>query len=337
MAAEIKPISGIDDRVPLAEVVPLSTPFTMNIFPTNACNFRCNYCAQSLGPKILKDKYNFEYENMSMKVFETAVEQMKAFSKPFKLMSFMGHGEPLLNKNLPEMIRIAKKAGVADRFEIITNGSCLTHELSKQLIDAGLSALRISLQGLSSAKYLEISNVKLDFDSFLEELEFFYSIRKNSKLFVKVVDTSLENGEEEKFYDLFCECSDRMYIEHIKPVYNGVKYETSTHEVTSDRYGNFHKKRMVCPLCFYMLSLWPNGDVVPCDAIYKPLTLGNVMNNKLLEMWKSEKLRNFWKLQLEKKRMNYSGCSLCCAPDDVSHSLDVLDNNCEEILGRIER
>jgi len=44
MSSEIKPISGIDDRIKLSEKIPLKTPFTLNIFPTNACNFRCSYC-----------------------------------------------------------------------------------------------------------------------------------------------------------------------------------------------------------------------------------------------------------------------------------------------------
>ena len=47
--AERKPFSGVDDRVKLAEVIPLETPFTLNIFPSNICNFKCKYCEHSLG------------------------------------------------------------------------------------------------------------------------------------------------------------------------------------------------------------------------------------------------------------------------------------------------
>ncbi len=337
MSAEIKPISGVEDRVRLADAIPLATPFTMNIFPTNACNFRCNYCAQSLGAKLLHDKYHFVYDTMSMDIFVKAIDQMKQFSEPFKLLSFMGHGEPLLHKALPEMIRMVREAGVAKRIEIITNGACLTHTLSEQLIDAGLSRLRVSLQGLSAKKYWEVSGVQIDFDAFVDELRYFYAIRNGSKLFVKIVDSSLEEGEEQSFYDLFGEFTDRMYIEHIKPVYDGVAYDTLPDEVTIDRYGNSHEKRIVCPLAFYMLALWPNGDVVPCDAIYKPVVLGNVQKDDLVEMWNGQSLRKFWRLQLEKQRVGYPGCDVCCAPDDVSHPLDVLDGFSKTIEEKIRR
>lgn len=336
MTAEIKPISGVDDRVSLAKAVPLDTPFTMNIFPTNACNFCCNYCAQSLGKEYLQREYAFYYESMPMEIFRKAVEQMKSFPEPFKLVSFMGHGEPLLHRDLPEMIRLLREAGVAKRIEIITNGSMLTHELSEKLVAAGLSALRISLQGITSEKYKKISNVILDFDQYMDELRYFSAHRKDCKLFVKVVDTSLDEGEEEKFYELFGDIADRMYVEQIKPVYAGVDYAENVQQVAVDRYGNTHEKRMVCPLIFFMLSLWPNGDVVPCDAIYKPVILGNVQQDTLQDMWQGDRLKEFQRMQLRKQRNKHQDCQKCCAPDDVSHPLDALDEDAEMILKKLQ-
>ena len=33
-----------NQRVPLEQVVPLSTPYIVYIDPSGACNFKCNYC-----------------------------------------------------------------------------------------------------------------------------------------------------------------------------------------------------------------------------------------------------------------------------------------------------
>jgi radical SAM protein with 4Fe4S-binding SPASM domain len=147
-----------------------------------------------------------------------------------------------------------------------------------------------------------------------------------------VVDTSLSEGEEALFYKMFENISDRMYVEKIKPVYAGVDYKESVQEIIVDRYGNTHEKRMVCPLTFYMLSLWPNGDIVPCDAIYKPVVLGNIKNDTLYSMWHSEILQNFQKMQLKKERNKHKDCQKCCAPDDVSHPLDELDSLSNSLL-----
>lgn len=335
MTSEIKPISGVDDRVALAEAIPLATPFTLNVFPTNACNFRCNYCAQSLGTERLQKEYSFSTrEYMEVSTLAAAVKQMQAFPNSFKLVSFMGHGEPLLHKNLPEMVRMVTDAKVAERIEIITNASMLTHSLSERLIQAGLSALRVSLQGITAEKYEKISNVKLGFNRFIEELKYFYSIKDTCKLFVKVVDASLADGEESLFYELFGEISDRMYVERIKPVYDGVDYAEEAQAIRMDRYGNYHEKRIVCPLPFYMLNLWPNGDVVPCDAIYKPVVLGNVYSDTLLDLWQGDSLEAFQLLQLQKQRSEHFACRRCCAPDDVSHPADVLDYYAEGLIKR---
>ena len=77
--ASIAPINNYQNRQSLRDAVPLSTPFTLNVFPTNACNFRCRYCAQSLGTKTLKEKYNFTYDTMSLPLFAKAVEQAQDF------------------------------------------------------------------------------------------------------------------------------------------------------------------------------------------------------------------------------------------------------------------
>lgn len=329
--AEIKPFTGVDDRVCLAEVIPLDTPFTLNIFPSNVCNFRCSYCAQSLGVEKLVQEYGLEQEKMSLDTIKKVAEQAKKFPHRLKLISMMGHGEPLCNSDLPEMIRLMKKANIADRIDIITNASLLTKEYSERLIDAGLDVLRVSLQGLSTEAYEKVCGVKLNYDTFIENLTYFYKHKKQCKVYVKTMDVSLKEGEEQKFYDLFSPISDRMYIDKVKPVYDGVDYSETAKDLTVDRYGNKHQKRVVCPQPFYMLSVWANGDVAPCDALYKANPLGNVHTSSLLEMWKSEELKKFCAFLLEGKKEEHEACRRCCAPDDVAHHSDILDFKREEL------
>ena len=127
-----------------------------------------------------------------------------------------------------------------------------------------------------------------------------------------------------------------MYIEHMLPAYDGVEL-TQGMEVEYDRYGGKTDGiRKVCPLAFYMLGVFPNGDVEPCDTIYKPVVLGNVHEERILDMWHGEKLREFWQLQLEGRREENRRCAHCCAPNDVAHPEDVLDGAAEEILARLE-
>ncbi len=331
--SEIKPLAGMK-RQYLKDVIPLETPYAVYIFPTNLCNFMCNYCGHSLGLEKMKQKYDFCAENMSMNTYQRIIDQLKEFPDKLKVISLTGHGEPLINHELAKMIDYAKRSNVTERIETISNASLLTHELSERLVDAGLDCIRISIQGLSTEKYKDVCKRNIDFLKLVEEIEYLYEHKKQCEIFVKVMDLALEEGEEEKFYKIFYPISDRMYIEQCRPVYSGVKL-TEQIECKEDRYGRKHEPRIVCPLCFYMIGIHPNGDVSPCETIYKPLTLGNIYKDTLIHMWNSEKNREFQKMQLRGERLRNIGCIECCAPDDVAHPEDVLDGSEKELIERL--
>lgn len=321
--AEIKFSAGVE-RKRLKDVIPLETPYAIYFFPTNVCNFRCVYCAHSGGAKQFEAEYGMKPESMSLETFKRAIDQLKDFPDKLKVLNLSGQGEPLLNKNIVEMIRYAKQKDVAERIELISNASMLNHELSRQLVEAGLDCIRISLQGMTSAKYKEICGYTLSMEAFIEEIEFLYRIKGKCDVFVKIMDIALEEGEEEKFYRTFETISDRMFIERCKPVYDGVT-ATQGIRVDTDRYGREHKPRMVCPLPFYMLGILPDGTVSPCETIYVPQKLGNVWNTSLREIWNGEELKSFQQMQMNRQRRNNLQCARCCAPDDVSHPEDDLD------------
>jgi len=163
-----------------------------------------------------------------------------------------------------------------------------------------------------------------------------YKNKGKCDLFVKIMDVALDNDEEDHFYKVFDEISDRMYVERCRPAYNGVPFTTNMDGENLDRRGNTHKHRVVCPLCFFQLGIYPNGDVEPDDTIYKPVILGNVHTDTLKNMWAGKTLHDFWLMQLRGQRSSNPKCAVCVAPDDVSHELDVLDYAASEIINRIE-
>ena len=176
----------------------------------------------------------------------------------------------------------------------------------------------------------------MDFDEFVENIRYFYAHKKQTNLFLKVMDVALDEGEDEKFYELFADCTDRMYIEHMLPAYDGVEM-TKDMVIETDRNGiKTDRIYQVCPLAFYMLGVFPNGDVEPCDTIYKPIVLGNVHSGRILDMWHGEKMHEFWRMQLEGRRSENKRCAICCAANDVAHPEDHLDDDADAILARIE-
>ena len=74
---------------------------------------------------------------------------------------------------LPQVIRYIKEHNWAERIELITNGSLLTHDLSDQLIEAGLTRLIVSVQGINTKTYRDVCGYDIDYPRFINELKYF--------------------------------------------------------------------------------------------------------------------------------------------------------------------
>jgi radical SAM protein with 4Fe4S-binding SPASM domain len=78
-----------------------------------------------------------------------------------------GVGEPLLNKDLPAMVRHLKNRNVYTLFN--SNGILLNHDRQRELIESGLDELRISLDAATAAGYKKIRGSK-EFDRIVDNL-----------------------------------------------------------------------------------------------------------------------------------------------------------------------
>jgi radical SAM protein with 4Fe4S-binding SPASM domain len=86
-----------------------------------------------------------------------------------------GIGEPLLNKELPDIIRHLKKRRVYVLFN--SNGILLNSRRQQDLVAAGLDELRISLDAASSTGYEKIRN-STAFEGIIENLKSLLSLQK---------------------------------------------------------------------------------------------------------------------------------------------------------------
>ena len=107
MKAIIKPRIDLDNRTKLDKVIPLSTPFIINVDPSDKCNFQCKFCPT--GDRVLmRNTPGRNFGTMSLDLFKKIVDDICDFEQPIKVLRLYKDGEPLLNKNFGEMIRYAK-------------------------------------------------------------------------------------------------------------------------------------------------------------------------------------------------------------------------------------
>ena len=85
---------------------------------------------------------------MTMELFHRILDEVKEYAHT---MQFYFQGEPLLNKQLPEMIARAHQAGL---YTIVsTNAQALTKDMANQLVKSGLSRIIVSIDGFSEESY----------------------------------------------------------------------------------------------------------------------------------------------------------------------------------------
>lgn len=338
MKAQVLP--GYDKRrQKLADIVPLDAPFTLFIASTQTCNFKCFYCTHSKSVEEQK-RINFQQVHMTDKMFQLALEQAKKFDSKLKRVVFTGMGEPLANPNIAEMVRGLSSARVAGGYEIITNAYLLTHEMSDNLIDAGLTYLRISIQGLSQKKYKETAGVTISFDKLLDNILYFYKHKGSCKLYIKIMDACFDEGEtEQQFFDLFGNMCDNIYVEHLVKAQPSMM-DAYSENINSEKtfYGEISEKRNVCPYMFYTLQIDAEGNTFPCPPLGFPLefSLGNIKRNSLKEIWNSDKLYELYMLHLHNKKHKVPICRNCVNYLCFTPKEDNLDNDTEYIIKKLE-
>ena len=112
------------------------------------CNLRCIYCMPEEGVQLLnKDQY---LSKLEIKRIISLFTQM-GITK----IRFTG-GEPLLRKDISELIRYAKNECKIEQVHLTTNGILLNKYLD-QLSRAGLSGINISLDSLRPERFKKIT------------------------------------------------------------------------------------------------------------------------------------------------------------------------------------
>ena len=325
------------NRVELYKVVPRSVPFAIGITPSDICNFRCNYCNQSTSAGI-KDAKVITWDEFMIQIHQVE-ELLEKGNDDLKIIRFIGNGEPLINKRLPDMIRYCAEKKLAPRLEVTSNGSLLNHNLSDELIDAGMTRILFSVQGVNNEQYRKTCGYNIDLDHFLSELKYLYDNRKECKVYIKTVDTIFERAENQSiFYDMFSDVCDEMSVENIIRACADVDYDSisSINYDERSRYGNAVCRKKCCDTLFMHMNIHSNGDVDCCGCIYPPQYIGNVYKNPLAELWNGERHKSLMKAHLEGRRFDIEPCNHC---DSVEHyngfSEDNLDDHLEEVLARV--
>jgi radical SAM protein with 4Fe4S-binding SPASM domain len=309
----------------LSELLPLSTPLSLLIDPSNGCNLACVFCPT--GDEQLLKSAGRQARVMHVAVFQSIVEGLSQFPDRIKVLHLYKDGEPLVNKHLAEFVRIAKVSNRFERVETTTNGVLLSPARSQELIEAGIDGIRVSIYGLDDQSYRGTTQCSVSFDSVVANVSALFQIKSklNPPMHVhcKITDVRLSNEDRDHFVRTFGPISDSIHIDALmgwtspegKDLMLGIVQTTgmSGSPLKSDR--------KVCSEPFMRLAVNSNGSVSVCCVDWSHETaVGHAPSETLFTIWNGERMNAFRRKHLSGRRSELTAC-----------------RNCQYVLGLSER
>jgi len=142
----------------------------LRISVTDRCNFRCSYCM----PKEVFDANHTYLPQSALLTFEEIARLARVFVLQGVQKIRLTGGEPLLRKNLEALIAQLAPLRTADGrpldLTLTTNGSLLARK-ARQLRDAGLRRVTVSLDALDDAVFRRMNDVNFPVTDVLRGIE----------------------------------------------------------------------------------------------------------------------------------------------------------------------
>lgn len=322
-----RPFRDVGEHVPLVDLLPLAGPLSVLVDPSSVCNLRCNYCPTG-HPELAAGR--LERGLMRREVFTRIVDGLREFPRKLNTLHLYKDGEPLLNPSLAWMVETARKGEVAESVELTTNGLILTRDRAAALIDAGLDRIRISLQPSSTGAKQDAKAAQL-YARCLENVRTLREERDRRgaslEIHVKTIDFVGEDPLLASFRTDFGPLADTIHVDVAMGWSGAASIDLtlgSAPESNMTGQVALRPSRVVCPQPFYTLAINSNGEVSACCVDWShDVVVGDVCQQSLGDIWRSEALRSLRLLHLDGRRGENRACRSCHYVQGASEQADL--------------
>lgn len=303
----------------IKERINTNFPLVLNIEPTNACNAKCYYCARE--QMISEQGVNF----LSLDDFKSIIDQVG--DDKLLMLNLHKDGEPLLNKNLPQMIQYAQDKDAAEMIHFNTNGILINSDIGRKVIEAGVDDITVSVDAAYEDTYKKFKGIsgleKLELD-IKAAINYRDKIESPTNIRVKIMEfAEVSTDELDLFHKKWDGVADEVQVTGIHS-WNGAVDVDVTDEQTEGR--------SPCPLLWYMLAVNSNGKVGLCsvDWDYSGV-VGSIHEQSIKEIWNGEPLKTIRRAQLDGKWNCPKVCEDCVVWVSVGNMWEYLKSRKEFI------
>lgn len=286
-------------------------PVIYNIETTNACNMRCEMCPRTT-------MMTRRIETIDLETFEKVINQLTPFSdeqwqrwEEFVLQNYRverdemnenhyflyviprvivlhGYGDPLLDKNMPEFVRMMTERNLPSYFSC--NPANINMEKTIQTFENGLDYIKYSIESVDDLRHKEVrgkaSNFTESYRKILQLLEL--KAQKNYQTEIVITMINLNKPWQRDEFERLQEAFEGMDVYVYLKSQDQQWYEDNKQKTESIHWIEF------CQFPWSSMTIKSNGEAVECvEDFNNEIILGDVKNESLYDIWNGEKYRKF--------------------------------------------
>lgn len=344
-------VAAIIDAVGDWEKAKKVYPIYVELSPMGACNHRCTFCAY--------DYVGYKTVQLDIDMLRRRLPEMGRLG--VRSVMLAGEGEPMLHKDICEIVRIAKTSGIDVSFT--TNATAMPRTFIEEALPH-VSWLKASMNAGTAETYARVHRCKPEhFETAIGNLSAMAEARRAANLKTTLGAQLLllpENAHEIR--ELALICRDRIGLDYlvVKPFsqmshslnreYEDLEYdrfqglETEFRDLGTDSFNlifRTHTMRKYTSRdryakCYSTPFTWAHvmasGEVYGCGAslLDERFRFGNLNDLSFQEIWEGElRHRNF---DFVAGELNIDDCRRNCRMDEVNRYLyQVIDNRPDHV------
>jgi len=277
-------------------------PDRMYLESTNVCNLGCVMCPNGMG-LLSRPKGYMEYD-----LFTRIVDEMAPHVQTTTLHIW---GEPLLHPRIFDMIAYCRSHRLHS--EISTNATLLDEAASRAILDAGLGAIYLCLDGATRETYEQV-RCRADYEETRDNILRFVELKnergKGPRVSVQIINIKPTATEIEQFERMWAIPGvDRVHVKAFDS-WGGQVQEITELRAEADQ-PKLPPQRYQCPNLWYHVHIYWDGTLVCCDRDYNALNpLGNVRDG-VMKAWNGPKMVELRRKHLQGRLDDVPSCSKC--------------------------
>ena len=314
-------------------------PIYAEISPAGTCNHRCIYCAL--------DFMEYQTRFLDSRVLKERLSEMASYG--LKSIMYAGEGEPLLHKEIVDIINHTKQTGID--VAITTNGVLFREDIIESTLE-NITWIKVSINGGTKETYAKIHKTNPEsFERVISNMSYAAKI-KRERGYKCTLGMQLillpENSEEIKLLAQRAKDIGMDYLV-IKPYsqhpssrtnkYKEIKY--SDYFYLSDELNSFKDDKFSVIFRMNTMEKWDEkkrnyrhclalpfwsyidagGTVWGCSVYLNDenFSYGNIYKNSFREIWEGEKRIN--SVRWAEEELDTSRCRVNCRMDEVNRYL----------------